>query len=160
PSGDHTGSSAYPDRSGTTAPPSTGTLNSCGAPSLYEAMTTVFPVGDQAGLPRRSIGSVKARRSLPSSFVTQSRRLPRSSPTEKAMRRPSGAIAGPPTTRAPGALHSSVPFPSESFQMPSPPPVEETYTSCFGANLGERPPSVGKVIRVAADQSTARSEMG
>jgi hypothetical protein len=61
---------------------------------------------------------------VPSAFIVYSTVRPRSS-TENATR-PSEAISGLPTMRAPGDAQSVAAPPFVSFQMPSPDPVDET----------------------------------
>ena len=76
------------------------------------------PSGDQAGAPRTSSSSAIRRVPVPSAFITYSSVSPRLCTTNA--RRPSGAMAGPATTRPLTPFHSSVGCPpAVSFQRPS-----------------------------------------
>ena len=96
---------------------------------------------------------------MPSAFATQSdvcpfRRL------EKAMRPPSRAIAGAPTIRASGALHTSEAVSPCSFQMLSPLALEDTYSKWPAPNRGEEPLPVSSGMRRAADMGARAPETG
>ena len=117
------------------------------------------PSGAHAGAPRNSIDSVRTRTFVPSSSITHNRVRPCSSITN-AMARPFRAIDGPPTIRALGAVHSSVAVPAASFQIPSLPLLEDTYSRKFAPSRGASPPAVGSLIGLAADSSATWSDIG
>ena len=106
--------------------PSSEMRKRCGVPSTFAADVIDCPSGVHAGAPRNPSDSVTIRAFVPSAFMMYRSVLPRCS-TEKATRRPSDAISGPPMIRASVALQSSLVAPPASFQIPSLVPFDETY---------------------------------
>src|SRR4030095_1008823 len=89
------------------APPSSGTTYSLGTPRSNADTAIECPSGDQAGDPRTSSASDIGCASTPPTVMTcRTARALRA--TAKAIRRPSGEIAGAPTPRPPGADHKLV----------------------------------------------------
>src|SRR6266545_2911275 len=107
-----------PSTSRTGAPPATGTLSN-GWPCPSDAATAIhFPSGDQDGVSRISNDSAMARGSVPSAAIMK---RPARFPwrTTKAIRLPSGEMAGPAATPPSLPFQSSTSDPSLNFQRPS-----------------------------------------
>src|ERR1700722_4604496 len=106
-----------------------------GSPSWTTADTIACPSGVQLGLPCSARESARTLACEPSLSIIYNSILPLSL-TVKTMRRPSGARAGPPTTREFALPQSSRAAPCVNDHMPCLSPRHDTYKSKSAPNLG------------------------
>src|SRR5579863_10169535 len=126
-----------------------------GSPSRIAADTTDCPSGAQAGSPLRASESPRTLTCEPSLSIMYNCVRPLSS-TEKATRRPSGAIDGPPMMRNCTLLQISRAAPCASDQMPCFSPRHDTYKRKSVPNRGATPfvkTSDGSLVGVAVGLS-------
>ena len=128
----------YSDTRGSGESPFRKMRVSRGSPSRTTADTTDCPSGAQAGLPRNASESARTLTCEPSLSIMYSSVLPLSS-TEKAIRRPSGATAGPPTIRECALLQISRVVPRVSDQMPCLSPRHDMYKRKSAPSRGVTP---------------------
>src|SRR5271168_103862 len=138
PSGDQTGSMEYSDTRESGESPFRKMRVRRGSPSRTTADTMDWPSGAQAGLPCNLSESARTLTCVPSLSIMYNSVLPLSS-TEKAMRRPSGEEAGPPTTRDCPLLQTSRWVPCVSDQIPCLSPRHDTYNIKSGPSRGATP---------------------